>query len=802
MKNIYTILFLVFSLSAVSQSSSIKGRIVTSDGFPAAAVNIELKNSSYKTVSDKNGAFSITTIVPGKYNLFIYFSGLESKEIPVDLMNTQELILDEIILKENKNELNEVIIKAQRNYRREISQNVNRLEIKNLENPQSIQIIGQELIKDRQIQTVAEAIKSMVGVNAFSSSQYSDYVLRGFRSNAGNFAYNGIRGDLYSFDQASLTYNLESIEAIKGPASVLFSAGNPGGIINHVTKKAKAIPRYEIEYTLGSFDQNRFMADATGPLSKDKKILYRLIAGYENTGQLDRNQRIKNFFLAPQLQFNFSENTTINYELNFNSDRRRMGYERGVPALHNPDNKTWDLERYPIDFSMIDPNGYSKTISMSNQIVFSHRFNGKLKFTTLLRSSETVQEQADLSPRNFMTGAENDIIPLINNYGKATPQGYQSSSFVNFKHEIAKMQHEMVAGFDYSFSYNNYVYGSLEKRDFNLNNPEFGWGVYDYEQALAIYKANPRTDSNPTGYDAPYAANESTYLTAFYFQDQISITQQLKLLLGGRYESHRFNQNFKDVTNNATTGTDNLEAEEFIPRAGIVFLPNEAMSVYFSYSRGFQPQTSSGLEAGGPFDPERSVQYEVGSKREWFNNRLLTTVSLYYIEKYNVLANDPTNSEERIRLITIDNVKSKGIEISAQGKITDELNVMVNYAYNEATTPGDGGYSLSLPGWFPNAPNTNANAWLKYTFSTTKLKNLGIGAGFNYLSKRSTFIEGFEVPEYTTVDAALSYKIKNINLSANIYNITNTRYWSGVYGPANLWPGRPTSFRITLNYAF
>jgi iron complex outermembrane receptor protein len=140
MKNIYTFLFLVCSLSAVSQSASIKGRIVTSDGFPAAAVNIELKNSNYKTVSDKNGVFTITRIVPGKYNLFIYFSGLGSKEITVDLADTQELILDEIILKENKNELNEVIIKAQRNYRKEISQNVSRLEIKNLENPQSIQI--------------------------------------------------------------------------------------------------------------------------------------------------------------------------------------------------------------------------------------------------------------------------------------------------------------------------------------------------------------------------------------------------------------------------------------------------------------------------------------------------------------------------------------------------------------------------------------------------------------------------------------------------------------------------------------
>lgn len=795
MKNSFLILFLISTLSVFSQSGSIKGKIITSDGFPAAAVTIELRNSNYKTVSDEKGNFKLVNIIPGQYNLFIYLSGLGSKEINIDLTDTLEVVLDKIILKENKDELNEVIIKSQKNYRKEISQNLSRLEIKNIENPQSIQIIGQELIKDRQIQTVGEAIKSMVGVNSFSSSQYSDYVLRGFRSSPGNFAYNGIRGDFYLFDQAALTYNIESIEAIKGPASVLFSAGNPGGIINHVTKKAKATPRYEFEYTTGSFNQNRFMADATGALTTDKKLLYRLVMGYENTGQVDRNQKIKTFFLAPQLQYNFSESTSINYELNFNNDNRRMGFQRGVPALYDPVTNTWNPERYPVDFSMIDPNGYSKTIALSTQLMFSHKFNDQLKFTTLFRNSTTTQEQADISPGNFSTGAINDIMPLTNNYGKDKPYNYQSSSFINFSHEIAKMRHEIVAGFDYSFAYRNYVYGGLETRDINLNNTEFGWGVYDYEDALAVYKANPGI------YEAPYAAQESTRLTAFYFQDQITITKKLKLLLGGRYEMHKFEQNFKDVRDNSTISCDNLEAKQFIPRAGIVFLPNATTSAYLSYSRGFQPQYSSNLQAGGPFEPEKSVQYEVGSKKEWFNSKLLTTISLYYIQKYDVLTNDPADPNG-LRLIAVDNVESKGIEISAQGKVTNELNIMLNYAYNETYTPGDSGYDSYAAGRFPNAPNTNTNAWLKYTFTTTKLKDLGIGAGFNYISKRNTFVEGFKVPESTTIDAAVSYKIKNINLSANFYNIANVRYWNGVYGPANLWPGNPRSFRLTLNYVF
>jgi iron complex outermembrane recepter protein len=297
--NKYLIVVLITFITTLtySQTGSINGYVKTSDGNNAKFVTVLLSGINKQSDTDANGFFEFKNVKTGTYNLLISTIGLQSKKNVVEVKSGETTTLDNIILYENSQTLDEVVILSRKNYSEEPTVAITRLGIKDIENPQIVQVISQELISDKQIQTVGEAIKSMAGVNAFSASQYSDYVLRGFRGTTGNLAYNGIRGDFYQFDQAALTYNIESIEAIKGPASVLFSAGNPGGIINHITKKAQVAPRYELNYTYGSFDQHRILADATGSVSANKKLLYRAIVGYENTGQLDPNLKIKNIFL-------------------------------------------------------------------------------------------------------------------------------------------------------------------------------------------------------------------------------------------------------------------------------------------------------------------------------------------------------------------------------------------------------------------------------------------------------------------------------------------------------------------------
>lgn len=769
---------------------TLTGQVLTGDGKPAEFVHVVLRGSRFGAVTDSYGQFSLKAPA-GTYELVVSTIGVEPHTLTVSIRAGQRTTLPALQLRETAQQLGEIVVTARRTgtYTESVSELGTRMALPLRDVPQSIQVINRELIADRQIQSVAEATKSMVGVNAFSSSQYSDYVLRGFRSSPGNFAYNGIRGDFYQFDQAALTYNLDRVEAVKGPASVLFSAGNPGGVINHVTKRAQAAPRYEVSATVGSFDQYRFVGDATGAVTGNQRLLYRFIVGYERTGQLDPNQKIQNLFLAPQLQYNFSDKTSLNYELNYSSDNRTMGFQRGVPALLTGEN-TWQLDRYPRNFSMIDPRGFSKTRSLSNQFIFTHQFSKQLKVTSLLRTFNSTQDQFDVSPGGFGTGAVNDSLLFSNNYFTQKPlYQLQSSTYLNAGFQTGPIRHDVVAGIDGNTSGRTFEYVGLSERRVSLRNLDFSWATYDRSPAALA--------------NATYQGGvvENTQLYGVYVQDQLSVGDHWKVLLGGRFEQHRFrNRNF-DVATDTTTGRDTLRASRFIPRVGIVYQPTKTLSLYASYTEGFQPQYGSNRGGGGPFPPEGSRQGEIGLKKEWLGGRLLTSVAAYYIQKTDVLTADP-NDPNGLRLIQIDEVTSKGIEAAVQGNVTDNLNLMANYAYNEARTPGDAGFDFYAPGWFPNAPNHNANAWGTYKLTRGRLAGLKIGAGFNYLSKRSTFVPGFEVPTYTTVDASVSYQRHGFTANLGLFNMTDTVYYHGVYGPANLWPGNPRSFRLTLTQVF
>ncbi|MBC8084506.1 MAG: TonB-dependent receptor [Hymenobacter sp.] len=767
---------------------TVSGSVRTAAGRPAEFVSVTLKGTNLGQVTDAKGRFTFKAPA-GRHTLVASMVGYRSVEQPLTVTAGQTTTLEPLQLETSSEQLGEVTVRGvgqNRPYAEPVSALATRTATPLRDVPQSVQVLNKQVLQDRGVQTVGEAVKLMVGVNAFSSNQYSDYVLRGFRSSPGNFAYNGIRGDFYQFDQAALIYNLERIEAIKGPASVLFSAGNPGGVINHVTKRAQAAPRYEAEFTVGSFRQYRTMLDATGAVSKNKKLHYRTVVGYENTGQLDPRQKIQNVFLAPQLQYNFSDQTTLNYELNYSYDERTMGFQRGVPALRVGDNQ-WQLDRYPREFSMLDPRGYSRTRAVSNQLLFGHAFTPKLKLNILVRTMHTRQRQFDVSPGDFNVGAVSDSIALENRVWKPNYAAYQNTTYLSWEVATGAVRHQLVAGTDLTSDGRTYTYATVASQRVSLLNQDFSWATYD---------------DGPAGLAADeYASQvkERTTLLAGYVQDQVTLSEKWKALVGGRLERHFYRNRSQNPGTGELVSRDTLRAFVFSPRAGLVFQPIQQVSIYASYTRGFQPQYGSNRGGGGPFAPEKSRQYEVGTKTEWLGGRLIGTVAAYYIQKYDVLAPDPTDPDG-LKLEQIDNVYSRGIEASVQGSLTPQLNLLANYAYNDTRTPGDAGFDYYGTGRFPNAPNHNANAWVKYQLTGGALRGLHLGAGFNYLSQRSTYQPALTIPGYATVDASVGYQRGGLRANLTLNNLADARYYYGVYGPANLWPGNPRSFRLTLGY--
>jgi iron complex outermembrane receptor protein len=244
---------------------------------------------------------------------------------------------------------------------------------------------------------------------------------------------------------------------------------------------------------------------------------------------------------------------------------------------------------------------------------------------------------------------------------------------------------------------------------------------------------------------------------------------------------------------------DTSAASAFIPRIGLVYQPIPTLSIYSSYSQSFEPQYSNLTNQGGPFDPERGKQIEIGVKGEFFQRRLSATAAIYQIRKVNILTNDPNDPERQIQG---NEATSKGVEFNVTGAVLRNLKVLANYAYNETRiTKSPQEYPNVIP-WFENAPNTVANLWAVYEIGLSQQSGLSIGGGLYHVGERYTFRPGFVVPAYTTLDAMVSCRYKNYSMALNLYNLTDKRYFSGAFHQDALWVGAPRSFRLNVGVFF
>ncbi|MDJ1505266.1 TonB-dependent receptor [Xanthocytophaga agilis] len=774
----------LYAQTRILETGTLIGKVRSADGQPASYVGVFLPALGLSEQTDQTGSFRFAKIAIGQQTIQARLVGFEPASQTVTV-RAGEITKVEITLKETSQQLNEIVVNGYVAYRNEVTNLATRTATPILEIPQSIQVIPQQVLRDQQAFTINEAIRNVAGMNLFSV--YQDYTMRGFRSNDGNFAYNGVRGALYQFDQPGQLFNVEKIEAIKGPASSLFSNASPGGIINIVTKQPLTTRRYELSASYGTYNQFRLMADATGPLSP--KLFYRLIAGYENSDALSRVQHIRHLFLAPSLRYQFSDRTQATLEINLYNDRRTVGFERGLLAPQQADG-TYNLNALPIRWTRHNENDFSKTRGLSAQLRFSHQFSSLLSLHAMARSVHSDQEQQDITSGfgELVIAGVDSLINRSYQYFKQKPLfSFQANLYVQARLQTGPFEHLLIAGTDLANMGRTYYYGSWRAPSLSIYNPNFS---RDYPV--------DRSQANQSfgGY-----TTENTWLLGGYVQDQISLARGLKALLGLRYDTYHYKNSSTDDFDAAYSGRDASTATVVLPRLGLVYQPVNMLSLYASYSEGFQPQYSNLNNAGGPFDPERGVQYEIGAKAELLGGKLVPTIAFYHLDKKNILVPDPTDPNG-LRQRSDGKARSKGVEVTLQGNLTTQLSLITSYAYNQTKNQKGGEFGAPEGSLYPMAPNHTANAWVKYSFTNGPLNGLSLNTGLQHVSKRNTFTEGFVLPGFTTLDAGLSYKIKAISLGLNGNNLTNIRYYTGGYGRGIFWAGMPRSFRLTLGYQF
>jgi iron complex outermembrane receptor protein len=759
----------------------LNGRITNAEDEPVAGASITFQNSKIGTNTNADGQFSLTGILPGSYILIVSNVGYMAQTQSLSILKGKNPFLN-LQLSESKQELKEVVVSAAKNgYRVSSSSSATRLDQPLLSTPQSVQVVSSAVLRDRQAFTLNEIAGSFTGMKANNGN--GSFQIRGFTAYSPNDAsfllYNGIRGNLFLWSQQPLLYNIESVELLRGPSGALFSEGSPGGIVNFVTKKPLSEKRANVDLSLGSWGFARASVDFTGPVANQKKLLYRAIVGYDRSESFRDYQKKQNLFIAPSLTYLVNERTSLNLELNYAYAKAVQQYDNGSYIYSRPDG-TFDFNYYPNHLTIQSPTDYGKTHNTSATLSFNQQVNENLKLTVVERAVRNTLDYTDHIPVGRI---RNDSISRGFQDWETDRFSLQTTAFATYTTKTGFLGHQIIAGTDYN---------------------RYGWTKNDYQ-----YKASTRISILHPDYsgsvpDASVPADESddnkriTNLIGGYIQDQVSIGENIKVLLSLRYDN--YNGKETPLSDRDNKQGDQLKTSGWIPRLALVYLPVKNVSVYGTYLKSFNPQTSNNVLAGGPFPTRQATQYEVGSKADLANNHLSTTLSLYQINYANILTAAPTE-ENSHRQAAIDGTRSRGGEFSINGNL-DRLSLIAGYAFNEHVLVSTSSYGKKGDR-FANAPKHQINFWGKYMLSSKTLNGLGIAAGIRYVSDQVGLLsnQNFIFPSYTVLDAALSYSRNRYQIQLNAYNLTNKHYFTGSRsGVTTAGLGDPFNIRIGLNY--
>ncbi|WP_017295700.1 TonB-dependent siderophore receptor [Geminocystis herdmanii] len=631
-----------------------------------------------------------------------------------------------------------------------------------LDTPQSIQVVPQQILRDQQVIRVDEALRNVSGVignlNPFGVA--SRLTIRGFTTD--NFTGGAVFRDGFRINNnfgSQETANVERIEVLKGPSSVLYGQNDPGGIINLVTKRPLADPFLEAKFQLGSYGLVRPQFDLNVPLTEDKSLLSRLNFAYQNGKTFrDFDTDTKKIFIAPVLTANIGEKTKFSVLMEYLDED--YSFDLGLVAQGNK------IVSVPRERIINEPNDVATNESITVGYDFEHRFNDDWRLNHGFRYMGQSYNVNTVLPFNFdeKTG---DLLRFFaqRNY---RADDYSVNTSVLGKFETGNVKHELLTGVDLNF---NRLDDQGTKIDISKPTPI---NIFN-----PIYGLVRRPDLTNVPIFPPF--NTEYDQVGVFLQDQISFGEQFILLASLRYD---------DVTFRNTAQNTSQSNNNWSPRIGVVYKPIETVSIYGNYSQSFKPNLGQTAN-GDTLEPERAEGFEFGVKAEFLEGKLLATLAYFDISKRNVATSDPDNA---FFSVTTGEQRSNGIEFDIVGEILPGWNIIANYAYTNARVTNDN--TIPIGNRLFNAPYNSAGLWTTYQIQEGDLEGLGLGLGFNYVGDRAgDLANSFEIDSYFVTNMAIFYEKNDWRVGLNFNNIFNAEYISStnnsrLFGNS---PGQPFS---------
>jgi len=681
-------------------------------------------------------------------------------------------------------------------YRADSSTAGSLIDVPNLDTPGSIDVIPEDLRRDQQALQIDQLLRDIGGAVKAGNQQYPDnFFLRGFEIQARNYRKNGFLDPTATPRDFA---NVERIEILKGPASVLYGAGQPSGMINLITKKPLDATMYEGGVQFGSYNLQRYTIDATGPINEGKSLLYRINAAYENDDSFRDFGFVERTFVSPSLTWVLDYNTTLNWEGEYSNDRRRL--DTGLAAVNN------DAGALPSSRFLGEPsNDFQHYIDYRQTLMLTHRINEDWAWNLGGYSL-------------FYGGPASTTYPVAYVDGTIGPLGQEV--FFRTRQNIDPWQeqyHSVIANISGKFS------GDVVTHNVVLGT-EQGWLITDGFRAvqsipnaldpatwLAIDGVHPIYDNpnfglpNPTTpflFDSTYRENRN----GVYIQDMIDVGEHWKVLTGVRYD-HVDTVFDREIAIQGLFDQRVVTDQSFdhgSPRIGLVYQPiPEKLSYYVMYSDSFDPPIGGPRLTTEPLQPELGQTWEGGIKAKPFDSLTLSAAA-FYITKQNVttdLFNAPF-----FETTQIGRQRNQGVEFDAIGQLTDRWSLLANWCYvdtllSDPTNPLFDGQPAR------GVPHNTINVWSRYNVIQEKERTLGFALGAIYVGERlgdylAPGSPQFFLPGYTRWDAGIYYKRGRLDTALYLENIFDAQYYTSSISQFQIMPGAPFTVRAQAGYRF
>ena len=845
-------------MSLMGYSQTVKGRVVQHDN-PVSNASIILKKGDKEMTSmtDASGFFNVTLTEGGSYTITIVAEGANPLENQITVEDNGVLDLGDVIVyrtvpedvvierpvveqsaeptepvvAKNTTDPNEpqdeeedgkvkqlqtveIIGRARKDYNSDYSFSASKIALKNMEVPQAITTVTKELITDRGITRLGDVVKNVSGVT--QTSFYNNYAIRGVTQQASYRESRLMNGMVTShiFFSQPMMMNVERVEVIKGPASMTFSSTDAGGSINIITKKPLKTNRKEVSLSVGSYQTVVGALDFTGPLNKSKTLLYRLNLGYENGKSFRDLQFKKAYMIAPTIAYVPNEKTNISFEFVMSNNSNRL--DRGQPIFKaNPGDRP-ALTSTPITYAIGAINDVNKTLDLNFMGNLTHKFTDNLSINMAYMKHIWNEDLTELRTDNNFGKDSHGVIQRDKvqlRYVQRNSNFFTDNfnAYLNYDWKLGEnFKNKSVLGYDLVMFEVGHG-GTNTVRDYTGNaalgtlTPRIPhWDLTKEGQYRVMYPGFYQPQARRMQETTPmYFSTNSAY-----FMNQMELWNRLIFNIGLRQEWYT-DKNFYKRKNEET-----VKQNKFLVRAGLMYKATKNINAYASYIEGFQMQTDAYLGYDGfrrdmntgqyvreAFKPKTTRMYEFGAKTEWFEGKLHASIAYYDIKQNNILTYDDTVSNGAVDELMNEGgtERNKGLEIDVMGRILPNWLVNAGYAYNDSkvTDQRRGTYRKD------NAPKHTFNLWTRFDAKEGFFKNMGVGAGLNYSAEKISWQEpDLVLPAYTIVDAAVYYKIKDMQLSFNINNIFNKTYWLGAFNYPRLFPGTPRNVMFTVRYTF